>query len=78
MARDCTSSSLQPGGKLWRFKYRFEGKGRLLALGGYPATSLAEARARRAIARKQLADGIDPAAVKKAQKQAGTHEKAPY
>ena len=62
------------GGKLWRFKYRFGGKGKLLALGGYPAVSLAEARSRKVIARKQLADGIDPAAVKKAQKQAGTED----
>jgi integrase len=62
------------GGKLWRFKYRFEGKEKLLALGAYPEISLADARERRAIARKQLANGIDPASVKKAQKQAETEE----
>ena len=28
------------GGKLWRFKYRFEGREKLLALGAYPAVSL--------------------------------------
>lgn len=32
------------GGKLWRFKYRFAGKERLLALGKYPDLSLKEAR----------------------------------
>ena len=62
------------GGKLWRFKYRFEGKEKLLALGAYPEISLADARERRAIARKQLANGIDPAFVKKAQRQAATEE----
>jgi len=31
------------GGKLWRLKYRFEGKGKLLALGAYPEISLAHA-----------------------------------
>lgn len=62
------------GGKLWRFKYRFEGKEKLLALGAYPEISLADARERRAIARKQIANGIDPASVKKAQKQADTKE----
>jgi hypothetical protein len=28
------------GGKLWRLKYRFGGKGKLLALGRYPEISL--------------------------------------
>jgi len=31
------------GGKLWRFKYRYAGKGKLLALGSYPEKSLADA-----------------------------------
>ncbi|HQI24860.1 MAG TPA: Arm DNA-binding domain-containing protein, partial [Smithella sp.] len=29
------------GGRLWRFKYRINGKGKLLAIGAYPAISLA-------------------------------------
>ncbi len=62
------------GGKLWRLKYRYEGKERMLALGSYPAISLADARQRREDARKLLANGIDPGAVKKAQKQAQTEE----
>lgn len=33
------------GGKLWRLKYRFDGKERLFAIGTYPAVSLKEARA---------------------------------
>jgi integrase len=62
------------GGKLWRLKYRFGGKSQLLALGTYPEISLADARERRASARKQLANSIDPASVKKAQRQAATEE----
>ena len=62
------------GGRLWRFKYRINGKGKLLAIGAYPAISLADARERRAMAKKQLANGIDPAAVKQARKQVDTEE----
>ena len=60
------------GGKLWRFKYRFDGKEKLLALGTYPEISLLDARKRRDEARSQIAHGIDPGAVRKAQKQAKT------
>lgn len=56
------------GGKCWRLKYRFGGKEKVLALGTYPEVSLAEARTKRDAARKQLAAGVDPNAVKKAQK----------
>ncbi len=62
------------GGKLWRMKYRYDGKEKLLALGSYPDVSLFDARQRRDEARKQLAHGIDPGAVRKAQKQAETEE----
>lgn len=62
------------GGKLWRLKYRYDGKGKLLALGLYPEISLADARERRDKARKQVAHGIDPGAVRKAQKEADTKE----
>lgn len=50
------------GSKLWRFKYRFDGKEKLLSLGRYPDLSLAEARLRRAEAKVALAKGIDPGA----------------
>lgn len=62
------------GGKLWHFKYLFEGKEKLLTLGAYPEISLAEARRKRDEARKKLASGIDPSAVKQAQKTAQTRE----
>jgi hypothetical protein len=45
------------GGKLWRFKYRFDGKEKKLAFGTYPEISLLGARKRRDEARSQLAHG---------------------
>jgi len=56
------------GGKLWRLDYRFEGKRKTLALGGYPDVSLGQARDKRDEARKSLAAGIDPGFVKQVQK----------
>lgn len=53
------------GGKWWRFKYRFEGKEKLLSLGTYPDVPLANARERREAARKLLAQGVDPGAARK-------------
>jgi integrase len=58
------------GGKLWRFKYSYDAKEKLLALGVYPDVSLKDARDKRDAARKLLADGIDPAENRKAQKSA--------
>jgi hypothetical protein len=58
------------GGKLWRLKYRYDGKEKLLAFGSYPEISLADARQRREDARKLIANGVDPGEVKKAQKAA--------
>ena len=48
------------GGKLWRWKYRYLGKEKLMALGGYPDVSLAQARDKRDAARRLLAAGGDP------------------
>ncbi|CAH1905836.1 Arm-DNA-bind_3 domain-containing protein [Candidatus Nitrotoga sp. HW29] len=56
------------GAKYWRVSYRFGGKKKTLALGVYPDVTLEDARIRRDEARKLLADGIDPAEVKQAQK----------
>lgn len=53
------------GSKYWRLKYRFAGRERILALGVYPDVDLADARERRAAARKALAAGSDPAEVKR-------------
>lgn len=57
------------GSKHWRWKYRFLGKEKRLALGRYPDTKLVEARRKVADLRKQLEEGIDPAAEKKAKKE---------
>ena len=62
------------GGKLWRLKYRFDNKERRLALGAYPEIPLAVARERRQEARRQIANAVDPGAVRKARKQAATAE----
>ena len=56
------------GSKYWRLQYRFAGKQKLLALGVYPAISLADARNRRDDARRLIAAGIDPSEKKKAEK----------
>jgi len=59
------------GTKIWRMSYRQEnGKQNRLTFGSYPEISLQEARAKRADARKLLADGIDPAKSKREEKQA--------
>ncbi len=82
------------GGKWWRFKYRFDGKEKLLSLGTYPDVPLAGgkdkktgaliegARDRRDDARKFLSQGIDPGAVRKSEKAskaaAGQNTLEPY
>lgn len=58
------------GSKYWRFKYRFGGKEKLLAIGVFPEVSLAEARNKRDNARKLLADSTDPGVVKQINKRA--------
>jgi integrase len=58
------------GSKLWRWKYRYEGKEKLMPFGAYPDVSLADARLRNAEARSLLAAGSDPMAERKAEKEA--------
>ncbi len=60
---------VQPSGaRYWRLKYRYAGKEKLLALGVFPETSLAEARQKRDAARKLLDAGEDPANAKRERK----------
>ncbi|WP_368647412.1 tyrosine-type recombinase/integrase [Castellaniella ginsengisoli] len=54
-------------GKYWRWKYRFEGKEKVMALGVYPEVTLAEAREAHQRARKLLTTGVDPVADRKQQ-----------
>ena len=53
--------------------YRHAAKRRTLALGAYPAVSLALARERRDKAREQLAKGMDPSTAKREDRQAQAH-----
>jgi len=57
------------GSRLWRWKYRYGGKEKLLALGPYPDVSLSEARNACDEARRKLRNGIDPSAERQAAKQ---------
>ena len=56
------------GSKLWRMKYRFDGREKLLSFGDYPLVSLKLAREKRDEARLLLLDNKDPAQVWKMQK----------
>lgn len=58
------------GSKLWRMRYRFNGKENILSFGPYPAITLARARELRAEAKTLLAEGIDPSAHAKEKKAA--------
>ncbi len=58
------------GAKYWRWKYRYAGKEKRLALGVFPGVSLAEARTQRDAARALLAEGVDPSVRRKARKHA--------
>ena len=48
------------GSKLWRLKYRHQGKERLASFGAYPIVSLKDARLKRDEFKKRLASGEDP------------------
>jgi integrase len=56
------------GGKLWRWKYRFGSKEKLMSFGSYPEVSLVAARAMHQEQRAKLAAGTDPMAERKAEK----------
>lgn len=53
------------GARLWRQAYRFDGKQKLIALGAYPAVSLADARTARDANKALLAKGLDPSVQRK-------------
>jgi integrase len=58
------------GSKYWQLKYRYNGKEKILQIGTYPDTSLADARKERDSARSLIAQGIDPMSQRKAEKAA--------
>ena len=52
---------VQPNGaRLWRLKYRYGGKEKLLSFGAYPDVGIAAARDKRTVAKAILAEGRDP------------------
>jgi integrase len=58
------------GGRLWRLRYRLDGRESMLGLGAYPEVSLKTARDRAGAVYKQLSNGADPAAMKRAARSA--------
>jgi integrase len=68
---DGLSLQVDPNGsRAWRFRYRFQGRQKMLSLGTYPEVPLALARKRREEARAQVAARVDPSAVRAAEKHA--------
>lgn len=61
------------GSKLWRLKYRFSGREKLLSLGAYPDVGLKGARDAREEARRLLGTGVDPSSQRKLKKLAQIH-----
>ena len=61
-------------GKYWRLAYRMHGKQKTLAIGVYPAVSLAQAREARKRAKELLAQGTDPGTAKREGKAARATE----
>lgn len=58
------------GAKSWIFRFRYQGKGREMGIGGVSAVTLAEARDKAQHYRKLLSEGIDPIADRQAQRDA--------
>ena len=56
------------GTKVWRFKYQYFGKEKLLTIGRFPNTGLVAAREKRDVAKNKLERNIDPSAEKQDQK----------
>src|SRR3546814_11814562 len=48
------------GSKLWRLRYRYAGKAKMISLGAWPLVTLAAARMKRDDARRLLLEGVDP------------------
>ncbi len=57
------------GSKVWRYKYHFRGREKLISLGAYPDVSLKEAREKASDSRKMLGNGKDPSAERQYSKQ---------
>lgn len=53
------------GNKRWRFRYRFDGKAKMISLGRYPEIQLADARKARERYREMVEKGVNPAVKRK-------------
>ena len=72
----CLYLLVNPGGsRLWYLKYRFNRKESSIALGAYPQVSLSDPRQQRDGIRKLLAQNINPAQQRVAEKAAASPEK---
>ena len=58
------------GSKSWMFRHQVGGKVKKYGLGPFPTISLADARQRAEVTRRQLLDGIDPKETRRAEKEA--------
>ena len=56
------------GSKLWRYRYRYNGRPKMLSLGEYPTVTLKDARAERERVSDLLVQGIDPSIERKEKK----------
>lgn len=57
------------GSKYWRYRYKYQGRERVMAIGLYPQITLHQARTVRDECKSLLAHGIDPIEHKKSEKQ---------
>lgn len=63
------------GSRLWRLKYRFNGKEKSLALGAYPEVGLIQARSLRDAARAELRDNKDPSITRRQRRAASDNRR---
>lgn len=61
------------GSKLWRMRYAFQGKEKLISFRPYPAVTLANARHQRHVAKAMLREGKEPSPQNKTQRALGAN-----
>ena len=66
------------GGRLWRFKYRYNNKEKVIAIGKYPEVSLSSARKTRMLLREEVAAGLNPIETIRASKEKHIAEENVY
>ncbi len=64
------------GARLWRYRFRIDGKPSIITLGEYPAIGLQDARERHLQARRQVRDGIHPGHQRRADRYRKASERA--